>query len=243
MDEPTWKVSGVVDRVNSGRGTIRVWVEGMDHLQVVPIDPLMPEWMLREGSAFRTTIPYQVARAHTLKGVRWGPFSRQPYTQLSEEDLLWQMSLLNAPITAVVRREMRVRAMRKGARTHKRRTWVRGWGPHRPPTRPTCASHLSSNRLSSAYSSGISPSAPRGRPSLRYWPGARAEEVRDPERGREGDEALASVVAAVIEAHPKAVADYRAGKGAAINRLLGEVRRAAPGYSAEAALEALRGRL
>lgn len=80
-------ISGVVDSVKADEGMITLWISGFDELQTVPIDPLMPGWMLRPDAAFRAKIPYTCKRQRSLAGVVWDAIYPQQYTYLSEEEL------------------------------------------------------------------------------------------------------------------------------------------------------------
>lgn len=82
-----WETTGVVDKVDAEKGTITLWMSDFDELQVVPISPVMPGWLLRSEAAFRTTIPRACVRQHSLKNVSWGKFYPQDYTYLTEEEL------------------------------------------------------------------------------------------------------------------------------------------------------------
>ena len=56
----------------------------------------MPGWMLRPGSAFRTKIPEGYADEGNIDPITtdWGTFRPQPYTYMSEEELLEELSNL-----------------------------------------------------------------------------------------------------------------------------------------------------
>lgn len=81
-------ISGIVDQVDAAQGTITLWMSGFDDLQTVPIDPMMPGWMLRPDVAFRAKIPYACDRSRSLDHVIWGSITPQNYTYLSEEELV-----------------------------------------------------------------------------------------------------------------------------------------------------------
>ncbi len=89
-DESNCLISGVVDHVNTAQRTITLWIKGFSQLQTVPIDPSMPGWMLRPDTAFRTEIPYRYIKYGIIESttVSWGAFRPQPYTYMSEEELL-----------------------------------------------------------------------------------------------------------------------------------------------------------
>ncbi len=89
-DEPNCFISGVVDSVNAIQGTITLWVKGFDELQTVQIVPSMPGWMLRPEAAFRTEIPYRYVKCGIIDPTTtsWGIFRPQPYTYMSEEELI-----------------------------------------------------------------------------------------------------------------------------------------------------------
>jgi hypothetical protein len=81
-------ISGVVDSVQADEGKITLWMSGFDELQTVPIEPLMPGWMLRPEAAFRAKIPYACKRRRSLEGVIWGAILPQENTYLLEEELV-----------------------------------------------------------------------------------------------------------------------------------------------------------
>jgi len=84
-----WKTSGVTDDILLAEGRIVLWMSGFDDLQIVPIDPRMPGWMLRPEVAFRTRIPYQCKRSRSLEDVVWpADFWPQQYTYMTEEELV-----------------------------------------------------------------------------------------------------------------------------------------------------------
>lgn len=91
-----WNLSGVVRSVQAEEGTITLWMEGFHELQTVRIMPSMPGWMLRPGVAFRTKIPdvYLDDGSINPSNADWGMFRPQPYTYMSEEDLLVELSKL-----------------------------------------------------------------------------------------------------------------------------------------------------
>lgn len=82
-----WEVSGVVDEVDAENGEITFWLDGFDDLQIVPIVPVMPGWLLRPEVAFRTSIPRSCVNQHSLSNnTSWGFFYPQDYAYLNEED-------------------------------------------------------------------------------------------------------------------------------------------------------------
>src|SRR5260370_14602605 len=89
-DEPNCFISGVVDSVNAIQGTITLWLKGFDELQTVQIVPSMPGWMLRPEAAFCTEIPYRYVKCGIIDPTTtsWGIFRPQPYTYMSEEELI-----------------------------------------------------------------------------------------------------------------------------------------------------------
>jgi len=89
-------ISGVVDGVNAAQGTITLWLKGFDELQNVRVIPTMPGWMLRPGIAFRTEIPSKYIKEGIIDTdtTTWGTFRPQPYTYMSEEELLGQFTSL-----------------------------------------------------------------------------------------------------------------------------------------------------
>jgi hypothetical protein len=100
-------ISGVVEDVNADTGVISLWIAGFDEVQIIPIDPLMPGWMLRPKTEFRVRIPYADKRARSLIHGAWNAVVPQSYTYLSENDLLETLTRLfngdssaQAPLTA-----------------------------------------------------------------------------------------------------------------------------------------------
>ena len=89
-ESANWFVSGVVDAINTEEGTIRLWIDGFDELQTVPIAPSMPGWLLRPNAAFFTKIPekYRAQRHIEPQACAWGTFYPQPYVYMTEEELL-----------------------------------------------------------------------------------------------------------------------------------------------------------
>jgi hypothetical protein len=95
-EKANWFLSGIVDNVNAEQGTITLWLEGFHELQTVQITPSMPGWMLRPSAAFRTKIPdgYVDEGKIDPDTTDWGTFRPQPYTYMSEEELLEELSNL-----------------------------------------------------------------------------------------------------------------------------------------------------
>lgn len=87
-------ISGVVDSVQAEQGTITLWMSGFDELQTVPIDPLMPGWLLRPEVAFRAKIPFSNKRKRTLDDVVWNAFTPQQYTYRDERELVQKLGLV-----------------------------------------------------------------------------------------------------------------------------------------------------
>ena len=83
-------ISGVVDSVNAEQGTITLWMKDFDELQTVQIIPAMPGWMLRPEAAFRTKIPRRYIKQGMIdvNAADWGIFYPQPYTYMSDEELI-----------------------------------------------------------------------------------------------------------------------------------------------------------
>ena len=83
-------MSCIVERIDIERGLITLWTDEFDELQTVSIHPTMPDWMLCKDAAFRVKIPYQQAEMGFLGSdfSDWGCFEHQPYTHLSEDELL-----------------------------------------------------------------------------------------------------------------------------------------------------------
>jgi len=46
-DIAKWETTGVVDSVDTEKGTITLWISDFDELQTVPITPDMPEWLFK----------------------------------------------------------------------------------------------------------------------------------------------------------------------------------------------------
>lgn len=95
-DEADCFISGIVDSVNVEERTITLWMGGFDILQTVRIVPSMPGWMLRPNVAFRTTIPRRYFKLGAIDAdtLAWGTFRPQPYTYMSEEELLERFASL-----------------------------------------------------------------------------------------------------------------------------------------------------
>jgi hypothetical protein len=87
-----YTISGVVDSVQADQGTITLWISGFDDLQTVPIDSLMPGWMLRPETPFRAKIPFANKRRRSLADVVWGSFTPQQHTYLAEHELVQALS-------------------------------------------------------------------------------------------------------------------------------------------------------
>jgi hypothetical protein len=87
-----WKISGVVEDVNALGGTIKLWLNGLDYFETVPIVSTMPGWMLRPNVAFRTTIPRRCVREQSLANVSWGSFFPQENTYLNDEEIFDQLT-------------------------------------------------------------------------------------------------------------------------------------------------------
>jgi len=95
-EKANWFLSGIVDSINAEQGTITLWLEGFHTLQTVQITTLMPGWMLRPGAAFRTKVPDGYIDEGKIDPATtdWGFFRPQPYTYMSEEELLEELSNL-----------------------------------------------------------------------------------------------------------------------------------------------------
>jgi len=89
-DDANCFISGIVDSIDATLGTITLWIKDFDELQTVQIVPSMPGWMLRADVAFRTEIPYRYLKRGIIDPATtaWGTFRPQPYTYMSEEELL-----------------------------------------------------------------------------------------------------------------------------------------------------------
>ena len=96
LNKADWFLSGIVDSVNAEQGTITLWLEGFGELQTVQIVPSMPGWMLRPGAALRTKIPVSYVKDGIIDPTNadWSIFRPQPYTYMSEEELLRELSNL-----------------------------------------------------------------------------------------------------------------------------------------------------
>lgn len=81
-------VSGIVEDVQPEQGVLSVWISGFDNVQTVPIDPLMPGWMLRPEAPFRAKIPFANKRKRTLDDVVWNSFVPQQHTYQDENELV-----------------------------------------------------------------------------------------------------------------------------------------------------------
>lgn len=90
--EAQWEISGVVDDIDTERDEITLWLDGFNELQAVPIVPVMPGWLLRPDTAFRTSIPRASLKRRSLSGnTSWGFFSPQDYSYLTEEEALTEL--------------------------------------------------------------------------------------------------------------------------------------------------------
>jgi type I restriction-modification system DNA methylase subunit len=89
-DDANCFINGIVDSINPNNGTITLWIKDFDELQTVQIVPSMPGWMLRPDMAFRTEIPHRYVKRGIIDPATnsWGTFRPQPYTYMSEEELL-----------------------------------------------------------------------------------------------------------------------------------------------------------
>jgi len=90
-------IDGVVEIVDRTAGTITMWIRGVgnnDDTLTVPIDPIMPGWLLDiEGVGFSTTISRETLINQdwwngVVTDVVWGEFYAMPFACLSEEQLL-----------------------------------------------------------------------------------------------------------------------------------------------------------
>jgi hypothetical protein len=88
---PNWETTGVVDAVDAEKGTITLWMSDFDELQVVPISPAMPEWLLKPETWFIVKISRECVRRRSLDGVVWGEFMPQPYADLLDKELWEQL--------------------------------------------------------------------------------------------------------------------------------------------------------
>jgi len=87
IDKADTVVSGRVEGVDIGRGTVALWIDGYSDIVTVPITPAMHGWMLaRPGAAFRTTIPHGWRPAEGA--YTWSAFTPQEYTYLDDDQLL-----------------------------------------------------------------------------------------------------------------------------------------------------------
>lgn len=86
-----YTVSGVVEDVQPEQGILSLWISGFDDVQTVPIDPLMPGWMLRPETPFRVKIPFANKRKRSLDGVVWNSFAPQQHTYQDENELVQEL--------------------------------------------------------------------------------------------------------------------------------------------------------
>lgn len=84
-------VSGIVEDVQAEQGVLSLWISGFDDVQTVPIDPLMPGWMLRPETPFRVKIPFANKRKRSLDGVVWNSFAPQQHTYQDENELVQEL--------------------------------------------------------------------------------------------------------------------------------------------------------
>jgi hypothetical protein len=85
-------ISGIVEDVQAEQGTLSLWISGFDDIQTVPIDSLMPGWMLRPDTPFRAKIPFINKRKRSLDGVVWNSFTPQQHTYQDESELIQELS-------------------------------------------------------------------------------------------------------------------------------------------------------
>ena len=89
LEKKRWNLCGAVEAVDSESGKITLWLRGFDELQIVPIAPSMPGWLLRPNATFCTTIPRHLADVKYLGEFQeWGIFYPQEYAYMDEEELL-----------------------------------------------------------------------------------------------------------------------------------------------------------
>jgi tRNA1(Val) A37 N6-methylase TrmN6 len=85
----SWRVDGTVGGVDPQAGTITLWLVGFDGPQTLPIDPVVPGWLLRPGVPFRTTISRAARAARQVSDFReFGRFTVMPFVYESEDELL-----------------------------------------------------------------------------------------------------------------------------------------------------------
>jgi len=89
-------ISGIVEEVQDEKGVVSLWISGFDDVQTVPIDPLMPGWMLRPETPFRAKIPFVNKRKRSLEGVVWNSFTPQQHTYQDEEELVQELARILA---------------------------------------------------------------------------------------------------------------------------------------------------
>ncbi|WP_129626111.1 HsdM family class I SAM-dependent methyltransferase [Candidatus Oscillochloris fontis] len=87
-------VSGIVEDVQPEQGVVSLWISDFDDIQTVPIDPLMPGWMLRPETPFRAKIPFANKRKRSLDGVVWNSFAPQQHTYQDEKELVQELSYI-----------------------------------------------------------------------------------------------------------------------------------------------------
>jgi hypothetical protein len=89
-------ISGIVEEVQAEKGVVSLWISGFDDAQTVPIDPLMPGWMLRPETPFRAKIPFVHKRKRSLEGVVWNSFAPQQHTYQNEDELVQELARIFA---------------------------------------------------------------------------------------------------------------------------------------------------
>jgi len=89
-------ISGIVEEVQAEKGVVSLWISGFDDAQTVPIDPLMPGWMLRPETPFRAKIPFVHKRKRSLEGVVWNSFAPQQHTYQDEDELVQELARIFA---------------------------------------------------------------------------------------------------------------------------------------------------
>lgn len=87
--EAVWRVDGNVESVNREDGLVTLRLTGFSGPQRVSISPQMPAWLLRPGTAFRTTVTRAARETQRISGpTDLGTFTVMPYAYMDEEEVL-----------------------------------------------------------------------------------------------------------------------------------------------------------
>jgi hypothetical protein len=83
-----------VEAVDEATGTITLWLVGFMGLHTVRLADEMPDWMREAGAVFEGEISEESYRAQDLRGATWANIERQPFADLSEDEVLAEIDRL-----------------------------------------------------------------------------------------------------------------------------------------------------